>query len=58
MKKNRVAYRVSVGNLKARNCFEDLYIDRSIILKYLEETVWEGVDLICLFRIETRDRLL
>jgi hypothetical protein len=46
MKKNRIAYRVLVGNLEARNHLEDLSIDLSIILKHLEETVWEGVDLI------------
>jgi len=54
MKKNRIAYMVLVGNLKARNRFEDLCIDRSIILQYLEETGWEGVDLICL--VHNRDQ--
>jgi hypothetical protein len=44
MKKNKIAYRVLVGNLKTRNCLEDLSIDLSIILKHLEEAVWEGID--------------
>ena len=44
MKKNRIAYRVLVGNLKGRNRLEDLSTDLSIILKHLEEAVWEGVD--------------
>jgi hypothetical protein len=39
MKKNRTAYRVLVGNQKARNCLEDLGIDGSIILKHLKEAV-------------------
>ena len=42
----KIAYRVLVGNLKARNHLEDLSTDLSIILKRLEEAVWEGVDLI------------
>jgi hypothetical protein len=46
MKKNRFPSRVLVGNLKTRNRLEDLSIDLSIILKHLEEAVWEGVDLI------------
>jgi len=40
MKKNKLAYRVFVGNLEAKNHLEDL----SIMLKHLEEAVWEGVD--------------
>jgi len=46
MKKNKIAYRVLVGNLKARNHLKDLSTDLSIILKHLEEAVWEGADLI------------
>jgi hypothetical protein len=52
MKKNKIAYRVLVGNLKTKNCLEDLSIDLSIILKHLEEAVWEGIDRIHL----TQDR--
>ena len=33
-KKDRIAYRVLVGNLKARIHLEDLSIDGSIILKH------------------------
>jgi len=44
MKKNRIAYRVLVGNLEARINLEDLCTDLSIILKHLEEAVWEGAD--------------
>ena len=51
-KKNRIAYRVLVGNLKARKYLEDLSIDLSIILKHLEDSVWEGADWIHL----TQDR--
>jgi hypothetical protein len=40
MKKNEIAYKVFVGDLEAKNHLEDL----SIILKHLEEAVWEGVD--------------
>jgi hypothetical protein len=40
VKKNRIAYRVLVGNQKARNCLEDLSIDGSIILKHMKETGW------------------
>ena len=40
MKKNEIAYMVFVGNLEAKNHLEDL----CIILKHLEEAVWEGVD--------------
>ena len=43
-KKNKIAYRVLVGNLKARKYLEDLSIDLSIILKHLEDSVWEGAD--------------
>jgi len=38
-KKNKISYRVLVGNLEARNHLEDLSIDLSIILKHLEEAV-------------------
>jgi hypothetical protein len=34
------------GNPEAKKLLEDLSIDLSIILKHLEEAVWEGVDLI------------
>ena len=44
MKKNRIAYRVLVVKLKARKYLEDLSIDLSIILKHLEDSVWEGAD--------------
>ena len=44
MKKNRIAYRVLVVKLKARKFLEDLSIDLSIILKHLEDSVWEGAD--------------
>jgi hypothetical protein len=44
MKKNRIAYRVLVGNLKVRICLEDLSTDLSIILKDVEQAVWKGVD--------------
>ena len=44
MKKNEIAYMVFVLNLEAKNHLEDL----SIILKHLEESVWEGVDWIYL----------
>jgi DUF1009 family protein len=46
MKKNKIAYRVLVGNLRTRNHLEDLSIDLSTIYKHLEEAVWEGVVLI------------
>lgn len=48
MKKNRIAYRVLLGNMKARIHLEDLIIDGSIILKHQEEAGCEGVDLIYL----------
>ena len=38
-KKNKIAYRVLVGNLGARNHLEGLSMDLSIILKHLEEAV-------------------
>jgi hypothetical protein len=43
MKKNKIAYRVLVGNLKSRNHLEYLSIDLSIMLKHLEEAVCDGV---------------
>jgi hypothetical protein len=54
MKKNKIAYSVFVGNLKARNRFEDVCTDRSILLKCLVETGWEVVDWICL--VQNKDQ--
>jgi hypothetical protein len=44
IKKNRFPYRVLIGNLKTRIRLEGLGTDLSIILKHLEEAVWEGAD--------------
>jgi hypothetical protein len=42
--KNTIADRFLVGNVKARIHLEDLSTDLSIILKHVEQVVWEGVD--------------
>jgi hypothetical protein len=39
MKKNKIPYRVFVGNLEGKNNLEDL----SMVFKHLEEAVGEGV---------------
>ena len=54
MKKNKIAYRVLVGNLKARNHLKDLSIDFSIMLKHLEDAVHKGVDWILLAQVRDK----
>jgi hypothetical protein len=40
----RGAYRVLWGNLRERDCLEDISVDRRIILKFVFKKEWKDMD--------------